>query len=337
MNRISIGYKEQSAQLPEIKQLNTDFAEIYSTVVQNVLKRADSAFQNFFRRVKKNETPGYPRFKSTSRYNSFTYVQSGFRLDGDKLTLSKIGSCRLRLSRPLPNGKIKTVQLIRKTDGWFAVFTVDTEFEPLPACDLQIGWDAGITKLFHSSLDDRIPNEKFYEAEQPRLRRAERRVARRKKYSKRWKKAKRLVAKIHQRIANRRLDAIHKLSTKIVAKYGHIAIEDLNVKGLARGILSKQVHDASWSMLFDFLSYKAERAGRNLVKVNPNGTSQTCICGNNVPKTLKDRTHNCSKCGLIADRDFVSAMIIEQRAFGTDYELLKIRAGTAPSVQNVTH
>lgn len=169
----------------------------------------------------------------------------------------------MRLSRPLPNGKIKIVQIVKRIDGWFAGFTVETEFEKLPSSDNQIAYDAGITKLLHSSLDDKIPNDRFYEAEQKRLRRAQRRVARRKKYSKRWKKAVLLVAKIHHYIANKRRDSIHKLTTEIVQQYGHIAIEDLNVKGLAKSILSKQVHDASWTMLFGFLSYKAERAGRN--------------------------------------------------------------------------
>jgi putative transposase len=200
-----------------------------------------------------------------------------------------------------------------------------------------LAMDAGITKLFHTSNNQRIENPRFFERTQKRLARAQRKVSRRKKFSKRWKKACILVAKIHQLIANQRKDFLHKLSTQIIRQFGRIAIEDLNVKGLAKGMLSKQVLDASWSMLFNFLDYKAERAGRIIIRVDPNGTSQTCICGNTVKKKLKDRIHQCGLCGLVADRDFVSALVIEQRAFHTTETNLTRRVVTLDSLNNTNH
>ncbi len=122
------------------------------------------------------------------------------------------------------------------------------------------------------------------------------------------------LKKIHQKIYDQRNDFQHKLSTKLVNENDLIAIEKLNMKGLTKGMLAKQVLDASWSSFFDKLRYKAENAGRELVEVNPNGTSQTCLCGANVPKTLKIRVHRCDVCGIEADRDLISAKVILQRA-----------------------
>ena len=115
-------------------------------------------------------------------------------------------------------------------------------------------------------------------------------------------------------VRNQRADFQHKLSRDLVNQYGLIAVEDLNVKGLASGMLAKSVRDAGWSQFINFLSYKAECAGRVLMKVDPRGTSQTCLCGERVPKTLSDRWHRCPACGLSASRDHVSAQVILQRA-----------------------
>src|SRR5262249_10027593 len=125
LQKKSLNYYDQANQLSDIKALRDDMKGLHSQVLQDVLKRLDKAFQAFFRRVKENPTQaGFPRFKGQSRYNSFTYPQSGFKLVGNKLTLSKIGSCRLRLSRPI-EGKIKTCSIKRQVDGWFVIFTVE--------------------------------------------------------------------------------------------------------------------------------------------------------------------------------------------------------------------
>lgn len=139
----------------------------------------------------------------------------------------------------------------------------------------------------------------------------------------RRRKAVRLLQRANVHVRNQRADFHHKLARGLVDKYGVIAVEDLNVKGLASGMLSKSVHDAGWSMFVAMLVYKAECAGRRVVKVDPRGTSQTCVCGARVPKTLADRRHECPACGLSAGRDVVSAQVILQRA------------GTRPSGANV--
>jgi putative transposase len=140
-------------------------------------------------------------------------------------------------------------------------------------------------------------------------------VARRKKASHRRRKAVLLLQRVHAHIQNQRADFHHKVSRQIVNGYGTIAVEDLKVKGLAASRLAKSVNDAGWSEFLSKLSYKAEDAGRVFVKVDPRGTSQTCLCGANVPKRLSDRWHHCTACGLSLGRDHVSAMVILQRAW----------------------
>ena len=155
-----------------------------------------------------------------------------------------------------------------------------------------------------------IANPRHYRKMQKRLRRAQRRVARRKEFSTRWKKAVRIVAKIHRKVFDQSNDFQHKLSREVVNKYGVMVAEDLKVKGLSRGLLSKSVHDAGWAAFFSKLAYKAESAGRQFLLVDARGTSQRCPCGEPNIKLLANREHVCVKCGLVTTRDHASALEI---------------------------
>jgi putative transposase len=191
---------------------------------------------------------------------------------------------------------------------WYACFSCVGEPEPLPANDKAVGLDVGLLSFVTQNDGKETGNPRWFRKAQKRLRRAQRRVARRQKFSKRWKKAVRLVAKIHRKVFNQRHDFQHKLSRKIVDNYGIIFVEDLNVKGLSRGLFAKSVHDAGWAAFFHKLSYKAESAGRRFLPVDPRGTSQRCPCGAPNPKRLSDREHVCLNCGLVTTRDHASAM-----------------------------
>ena len=188
-------------------------------------------------------------------------------------SLSKIGDIKIKLHRAI-QGQIKTLSLKRENGMWYACFSCIVEPEPLPANDKAVGLDVGLLSFVTRSDGRRIGNPRLFPKAQKRLRRAQRRVARREKFSKRWKKAVRLVARIHRKVFNQRNDFQHKLSRKIVNSYGIIFVEDLNVKGLSRGRLAKSVHDAGWAAFFRKLSYKAESAGRRFASVDPLGTSQ---------------------------------------------------------------
>jgi putative transposase len=310
--RKSIGYVSQANQLGDIKSIREDVAAVHSQVLQDVLRRLEKTFQAFFLRCKRGQKAGFPRFRSKSRYDSFTYPQSGYQLNG-RLQLSKIGTVKIKLHRPI-KGEIKTLTIKRENGHWYACFSCEVRLEPLPVSIKAVGIDLNIenfaTLETGSCEEERIENPRFYQKAQKRLRRAQRKVARRKNRSNRWKKAVRLVARIHRTVFNQRNDFQHKLSRHIVNEYGTIVAEDLNVKGLSQGMLAKHVHDVSWASFLSKLSYKAESAGRQLLLVDARGTSQRCPCGEPNPKLLSDREHICTVCGLVTSRDHASAMEI---------------------------
>ncbi|MCD9186735.1 MAG: transposase [Pyrinomonadaceae bacterium] len=315
LERKSISLYDQQNQLPKIKKIREDLNSVYSQVLREPLRSLDNAFSSFFSRVKKGEKAGFPRFKSQNRFNSFCYPQSGFDLVENNLKLSKIGKIKIKLSRNIV-GKIKTCTIKREIDKWFVFFVVETKGEPLPKTGKEIGLDVGLENFVTLSDGMQINNSRYLETAQKQLRKAQRRVSRRKKGSHGRRKAVLQVKKIHQKIRNQRADFQHKLSTNLIKNYDLIAIEKLNIRGMSKGIFSKQINDVAWSNFFNMLRYKAESADKKLVEVNPNGTSQICICGERVEKDLSIRVHHCQKCGLKENRDIVSAKVILERALG---------------------
>ena len=277
-------------------------------MLQDVLRRLDKTFKAFFLRCQRGQRPGFPRFRSKNRYDSFTYPQAGFQLNG-RLFLSKIGDLKIKLHRPI-KGEIKTLAIKRENGLWYACFSCVVEPEPLSPNGKAVGIDVGLNSFAVLSDGTEIDNPGYFRKMQKRLRRAQRRVARRRKFSKRWKKVVRIVAKIHRKVFHQRNDFQHKLSREIVNNYGVIAVEDLNVRGLSRGLLAKSVHDAGWAAFFSKLAYKAESAGRQFLPVDARGTSQRCPCGEPNSKPLSNREHVCVKCGLATTRDHASAMEI---------------------------
>jgi len=310
---LSINYHDQAVQLPQIKQIRQDVGEVHSQVLQDTLRRVDKTFDAFFRRCRDGETPGYPRFKPASRYDSFTYPQSGFRLAGDKLHLSKIGSCRVRLSRPI-EGAIKTCSIKWEVDGWYVVFAVEeNQSRFFPKTGQRVGIDVGIENFATLSTGEAVENPEFLREAEAELKTAQRKVSRRNKGSKRRRKAANLLAKKHQKIARQRADFHHKAALKFVREFDAIAVEDLNVKGMVRNHhLAKSISDAGWSQFIVILTSKAESAGRVVIKVNPAYTSQDCSqCGHRVRKTLATREHRCVNCGFVAHRDHNSALAVK--------------------------
>ena len=316
INRLSINYHAQAVQLPQIKQVREDVGEVHSQVLQDTLRRVDKTFGAFFRRCQNGDSCGYPRFKPASRYDSFTYPQSGFRLEGDKLHLSKIGSCRVRLSHPI-EGKIKTCMIKREPDGWYVVFTVEeNQSRFFPKTARAVGIDVGIENFATLSTGEVVENPEFLRESERELKAAQRKVSRRKKGSKRRSKAVKLLQKKHQKIRLKRADFHHKTALKIVRKFDAMAVEDLNIKGMVKNHhLAKSISDAGWSQFLLILTSKAESAGRVIIKVNPAYTSQDCSqCGHRVRKTLATREHRCINCGFVAHRDHNSALAIKGRA-----------------------
>lgn len=315
LNRISLNYYDQANQLKEIKESNPEYKDVHSQVSQDVLKRVEKAFQAFFRRIKtKQGKAGFPRFQNRQRYNSFTFAQSGFSLANNRLTLSKIGKVKIKLHRAIV-GKVKTLTVSRDSCGkWFACFSVETSIEALPKTNKSVGCDAGITTFLTLSDGVEIDNPRFLKADEKILATAQRRLSKQTKGSKERFKKRKIVAKIHNRVKNRRSNFAHQVSRFLVNNYDQIFFEKLNVLGMVKNhCLSKAISDVSWNQTIQYTTYKAENADRIVGMVNPAFTSQNCSnCGNRQKMPLNVRLYECSNCHISIGRDLNAAINIKR-------------------------
>jgi len=319
----SVSYYEQATKLKAAKQTNLCLKAVHSQVLQDALRRLDKTFANFFRRIKKGEKAGYPRFKGKYRYDSFTYPQSGFTIDYQKkkLHLSKIGSIAIKLHRPIPAaGVIKTCTITRDVDHWYACFAVVL---PDPASGTRqrgitkaIGVDVGLTSLLTLHTGDTIDNPRWLRTSEKQLAKEQRRQARKVKGSHNRHKQNTKMARVHRKIRNQRKDFHHKLSRKLVDSYDLIAFEKLRITNMVKNPhVAKSISDAGWGQLMCFSEYKAEEAGTLVEYVSAYNTTQLCSrCGKLVPKTLATRIHSCPYCELDVARDHNSAITILHRS-----------------------
>lgn len=323
---------EQLRKVKEVKATNPYARDIHSHVLQVVVADLDRAFQAFFRRVKSGEKPGYPRFKGKNRFSSFGFKEygNGFKIDGRRLRLYGIGRIPVRWHGPLPCTP-KTVRIVRKADGWYAVFTCDVDATPLPPAGRDVGIDVGVASLITTSDGEKVPNPKWYQAGQKKLRRQQRRMSRRQKGGSNWRKAARLVARHHLHVARQRKDILDKIVHGLVQRYAFIAVEQLRIQNMVRNRhLAKSIMDAGWGYFMNRLHAKAAEAGRVVVGVDPVYTSQTCSsCGQRFPEhiDLSVRTVSCP-CGLVLDRD-VNAAINVLRLGRSRWALTSAAVGVA--------
>lgn len=308
----SISVYDQMSQLPLIKQDRPEYAEIGAQVLQQVLERLDNAFQAFFRRVKAGQKPGYPRFKSRDRYDSFTLKQSCWRLtESKRLSITGIGALKIKWSRAI-QGDIKTVTIRRDADQWHVSFSSLMEVPmPEPSQKPVVGIDVGLESFATLSTGEQIPNPRYYRKAEVILVKRQQSLSRKKKGSNRRKKAKLLVAKAHRKVRNQRRDFLHKAARQLVDSYGVICVEKLNIRGMVHNhCLAKSISDAGWGQFTTILKQKAVEAAVKVIEVDPRGTSQYChACGQYSPKELSDRWHICD-CGVSLHRDQNSALII---------------------------
>ncbi|MCM8738713.1 transposase [Azospirillum sp. A1-3] len=328
--RVSLSYEDQANELPALRAAMPDLARWSYTAQQQLLRRVNKAYQAFFRRVRRGEKPGFPRYKARSWFSS-----AEFRF-GDGLTLrtdKKTGRTRLRIAgidggmrlfvhRPL-RGKPVTAVLTRRVDGWFLIVQCrhDGDVGPQPLLP-DLGVDLGFIDLVTTSDGLTVPRERCWAEEQPAVAAHQRAMARRrrpgKKHSQRYRKAARLAAKAQRRVARRRKDRLHKTSRLVVNLAGRLGHEALTVTGLCRGMLARSAHDVALGTLIAMVTDKAAWAGKVTIPVDPSGTSQTCpVCDGRVEKALSEREHRCLQCGYTAHRDVAAAQVVEYRAFGT--------------------
>ncbi len=303
---------DQIGGLPNLKKLHPSLDIVYAQVLQEVATRIDLAFKGFFRRVKAGEKPGYPRFKGRGRYNSFCYTQLGYGFDGNIIKLGKIGKIKIKLHRPL-EGQVKNVCVgCDSTGKWYVTVSCKIEGVRLPESNQEVGIDVGLNSFATLSNKQKIENPRFFRQEEKALAKADRRLSRETKGTPQREKRRKVVARIHERIANKRRDFAHKQSHKIIEQFGFITVEDIHANRMMHNrCLSKSIMDASWGQFLRYLSYKAENAGRKFIAVNPAYTSQTCsACGHRQPIPLSERVFNCPCCGLSIDRDHNASLNI---------------------------
>ncbi|MCX6690536.1 MAG: transposase [Methanoregula sp.] len=312
----SVSLFETNKELTGWKQDHPELSSVYSQVLQNVQVRVDLAFKAFFQRVKKGgDKAGYPRFKSFGRYDSITYPQLGFSLDVQNQIVfaSKIGKIRAVIHRPV-EGEIKTMTIRRSCGGkWYVSFAAECEPEIRQHTGEEVtGIDLGLTSFATLSNGEKIENPRFFRSEEQALAKVQRRLSKEEKGTPERARRKLIVAKVHDRIANKRKNFIHQESRKLVNRFKLIAFEDLKIKNMQQNShLSKSIADVSWGMMVQATKNKAEEAGSRFVLVNPNNTTQLCSrCNQIVRKELSDRVHCCPFCGLTMDRDQNAAINI---------------------------
>lgn len=322
-------YIDQTKALTEWRQSDREACALPVSLQRATLKRLEEAYKGFFRRLKAGSKAGFPRFRGKGWFDSFGFRQfSGISLQGCRIRFKGMpGPLRLHLHRQMPaEAVIKSCTFRREAKGWNVCLAAEVPASALRDGECVVGVDLGITTFAGLSDGGFIPSLKAARRAGRRLRLVQRALARKKRGSKSRLKARMAVARCHGATARQRANQLHQASARLVRDYDVIAIEALNVKGLARGVLAKDVHDASWARFISMLRYKAERAGARLVEVDPHNTTQDCSgCGVKVPKELGERSHDCPHCGLSIDRDLNAARNILHRA------------GVGPGLRNVAN
>jgi putative transposase len=271
-----------------------------SQALQQAIIDLRKAFDNFFA-----GRASYPKFKSKYHNQSYRYPQR-FKLDGNKIYLPKVGWVKIVLHRTI-KGKMKSCTVSRtKTGNYFVSILCEHDVEQNATAD-RVGIDVGLSHFATLSTGEKVDNPRHLRSSERRLKIRQRRLSRKQKGSNNRNKARHRVALVHEKVANQRKDFHHKLSRQLVDRYGCIAVEDLNIKGMVKNhSLAKSISDAGWSQFVQFCQYKQKWNGGEIAKVDRfYPSSKTCSHCGEVNNTLKlsDRVWRCPSCHHTHDRD----------------------------------
>ena len=331
--RISIATLNRFAK--EIEE-EKKYLQIYSQTRCEIKYRVLKAYQNFFRRVREKRSgkkinAGFPRFKSKDRYYSIVYPQDNgsFAIEKERKTnmlrVSRIGRMKICMHRNI-KGMIKTLTIKKEAGKYYAIFTTIKETEPFMIKDTNpVGMDLGLNSFIALSDGTKAEKPKFVENAGKHIAKWQRRIARRRKGSKRRESAKLRLQKKWEHTSNQSNDFAHKLSDKLAdSGYTSFAVEELHIQNMVKNHnLAQSIQNASWNRFIQMLSYKAESAGMKVIKVDAKNTTQECsncryIKIGSERLGLEDRTYHCNICGLTLDRDINASMNILNRALNSE-------------------
>ena len=323
------GYNFQARELKTTKELFPVYKEIHAEVQQQNLKRLDLSWDRWTKPDKSGKRAGRPKFKKKGQLRSFTFPRINCpkagvnRIENGLLTLSKIGSMPVIMHRPFPDGfELLTATIVKKADGWYVAISLEDDTvptaKPIDEIKSAVGIDLGLKSFLVTSNGESVDVQQHYRKTQRHLARQQKKLARKQSSSVNSQKQKPKISLVHQRIGRKRKDFHYNVAHQLVKKYDLIAVEDLNILGLARTRLAKSIYDVAWGKFLAILEAVALRSGVHFVKVNPHSTTVDCSsCKTKVPKTLSVRLHQCPKCGIEIDRDENAAINILHKGLTT--------------------
>ncbi|ELY68317.1 RNA-guided endonuclease InsQ/TnpB family protein [Natrinema versiforme] len=311
------------SELPDLKKWWDDLNDVYSKVLQTVVERLFNNLSSLSALKENGYDVGMLKWKPPREFRSFTYNQSGFKLDkkGGQtvLSLSKLTDIPIQLHREISDdAKLKQVTLKKEPTGeWFATFGVEMDRKPPEKPEnpkKSVGIDVGILKYTHDTDGHAIESVDLSD-ERDRLEREQRKLSRKEHGSNNYEKQRRRVAECHADLKRKRRDFLHKLSNYYAREYDLVAVENLDAKGLIElDGNSRNRAGAAWGTFLQMLEYKCEREGTYFVVVDPSGTTKECAaCSVSTDKPLWIREHSCPSCGFTADRDWNAAWNILSR------------------------
>lgn len=376
-NQRNVSYFDQQNCLPEFKKFWDDFAKLNSLSLQTTVKRVDLAYGAFFQGLRK-----LPRFKSISKYSGWTYPslpeKSGWKVESDgqhgRLTLKDLGITLRMRGQAKQWGKASTLTIVYKPGlrQWFASITVevpdiackfgsdsDLNYESMLAYDL--GTETALT-TFNGVEFEEISNPRFTQVLEPKIKQASKALRRKRapngrkrvKASRRWKNAKRKVAKLQRKAGNQRQDWQHKVTSDLASRYDIGVTEKLNTKGMTRKAkkgskrkkqkagLNKSILSVGFGNLNKLLTYKIEGKGGLLItldtkQVKPSQRCPECGTVHKQWAELSNRYHVCSNCGFEIERDQGSVMVMynvannQQKGLGISLSDVGLSSSTSKS------